>query len=78
MAEPAKLEPGSVQIVGVVLAAVWAKAMLNQDKAVWFSQALTGSYSSLNRHGPTRLLRAAGCSRKSLSVISLQRIEDNP
>ena len=29
MAEPAKPEPGSVQIVGVVLVAVWARAMLN-------------------------------------------------
>ena len=28
MAEPAKPEPGSVQIVGVALVAVWARAML--------------------------------------------------
>ena len=43
MAKPAKPEPGSVQIVGVALVAVWARAMLNQERQVWFSQALTGS-----------------------------------
>ena len=36
MAEPAKPEPGSVQIVGVALVAVWAKAMLKRGEAVWF------------------------------------------
>ena len=36
MAKPAKPEPGSVQIVGVALVAVWAKAMLNQERQFGF------------------------------------------